>query len=430
MRIAVWHNLPSGGGKRALYYHVKGLVERGHFIESWCPPTADPAFLPLGRLVTEHIVPLKCYPKRSNNPLARLLVLYRMTVGKMGALQQHCRQCADEINSGGFDLLFANSATDYAVAPIARYVKIPKVIYLQEPYRPLYEASPVLPWALPTMPNGWWHSPSEIRNLVFDLLAVQWLRVQAREEYLSANAFDSILVNSLYSRESVLRAYGLDGKVCPLGIDSGVFINRHLPRENFAIGVGAIAPSKNVRFIIEALAQVPPPRPPLVWVANTCKAGYLKEIESFASIAGVDFNPRIEIGDEELIDLLNRAALMVYAPRLEPFGFAPLEANACGLPIVAVAEGGVRETIVHGKNGLLVQNDPSAMADAIQHLMHNPQLAREMGEKGCKLVADQWSLERAVQQLEMHLKETVEKRNTFSARPVPDRAEYWKVWTD
>jgi hypothetical protein len=30
MKIAVWQNLPSGGGKRALYYHVRGLVELGH----------------------------------------------------------------------------------------------------------------------------------------------------------------------------------------------------------------------------------------------------------------------------------------------------------------------------------------------------------------------------------------------------------------
>src|SRR6266446_7167318 len=46
VKIAVWHNLPSGGGKRALYYHVRGLVERGHTVESWCPPTADQSYLP------------------------------------------------------------------------------------------------------------------------------------------------------------------------------------------------------------------------------------------------------------------------------------------------------------------------------------------------------------------------------------------------
>src|ERR1700722_18226794 len=59
MKIAVWHNLPSGGGKRALYDHVRGLVARGHYVESWCPPTADQEFLPISDLVLEHIVPFE-----------------------------------------------------------------------------------------------------------------------------------------------------------------------------------------------------------------------------------------------------------------------------------------------------------------------------------------------------------------------------------
>ena len=57
MKIAVWHNLPSGGGKRALYNHVRGLRERGHTLESWCPPTADQNYLPLSELIAEHVVP-------------------------------------------------------------------------------------------------------------------------------------------------------------------------------------------------------------------------------------------------------------------------------------------------------------------------------------------------------------------------------------
>jgi hypothetical protein len=62
MRIAIWHNLPSGGGKRALYYHVWGLVERGHSVEAWCPPSADQTYLPLGALIREHITPMDWRP--------------------------------------------------------------------------------------------------------------------------------------------------------------------------------------------------------------------------------------------------------------------------------------------------------------------------------------------------------------------------------
>lgn len=56
MKIAVWHNLPSVGGNRALCGHVKGLVERGHTVESWCPPSVDQTYLPLSEWSREHQV--------------------------------------------------------------------------------------------------------------------------------------------------------------------------------------------------------------------------------------------------------------------------------------------------------------------------------------------------------------------------------------
>jgi len=62
MKIAIWHNLPSGGAKRALWNHVSGLLKRGHKIEAWRPETADKNFLPLGELCPEHVLPLQPSP--------------------------------------------------------------------------------------------------------------------------------------------------------------------------------------------------------------------------------------------------------------------------------------------------------------------------------------------------------------------------------
>ena len=58
MRVAVWHNLPSGGAKRALRGHVEGLIARGHHVEAWCPPLADRSFIPFEDLIPEHVVPI------------------------------------------------------------------------------------------------------------------------------------------------------------------------------------------------------------------------------------------------------------------------------------------------------------------------------------------------------------------------------------
>jgi len=74
------------------------------------------------------------------------------------------------------------------------------------------------------------------------------------------------------------------------------------------------------------------------------------------------------LATSELSTYLIAAPCWSLPPRLEPFGFAPLEANACGFPVVAVAEEGIRGTVVDGVNGLLVEDHPDAIAHAIQRL--------------------------------------------------------------
>jgi glycosyltransferase involved in cell wall biosynthesis len=109
------------------------------------------------------------------------------------------------------------------------------------------------------------------------------------------------------------------------------------------------------------------------------------------------------VSDAELLDALNRARVMLYTSRLEPFGYAPLEANACGTPVVAVAEGGVRETVLDGVNGFLAERDPASLAAALARLLDDPGLAEEMGRRAALHVRERWSLEASIDRLEAHL---------------------------
>ena len=69
--------------------------------------------------------------------------------------------------------------------------------------------------------------------------------------------------------------------------------------------------------------------------------------------------------DAELRHLYRRAAV-VLLPGEEDFGIVPLEAQACGRPVVALGRGGALETVVPGETGLLVNEPgPAAFADAI-----------------------------------------------------------------
>ena len=154
MRIAVWHNLPSGGGKRALYDHVRGLVERGHHVEAWCPPTANRSYLPLADLVTEHVTPLRW--NAEGGSLAKLQPIYWNMHSKIAAMDEHCRLCAEQMQAGGFDVLYAASCFIFTTTSIGRQARLPSLLYLQEPNRPMYEALPELIWAAPKLEGSAW----------------------------------------------------------------------------------------------------------------------------------------------------------------------------------------------------------------------------------------------------------------------------------
>jgi len=81
----------------------------------------------------------------------------------------------------------------------------------------------------------------------------------------------------------------------------------------------------------------------------------------------------------------------------------PLEAMACAAPVVAVAEGGLRESVVPGVTGYLVDRSPAEFGQAIARLVTDPALACRMGETGRDLVLREWTWEKAVGKLNVHL---------------------------
>lgn len=404
MKIAVWHNLPSGGGKRALYYHVRGLVERGHNVACWSLDTADQSYLPLSEFGPQHIIPSQFKGQSRRRYVGKWFNGYNETIDRLRAFDEACQRCAREIEAGDFDLLFANSALSYYMPYIMRHVRLPKVLYLQEPCRFMYEASPVLPWVLGAHENL--EQAANLfrpRQFIADYPRLQTLRVQAKQEWLNARACNCLLVNSYFSRESILRAYGVDAKVCYLGIDTTLFRNLAIERERFIVGLGSFDSIKGIDLAVKAVSLLAEPRPPLVWISNSGSQTYKSEMSELARSLGVELRIEEAISDAELVTTLNKAALLLYTSRLEPFGFAPLEANACGLPVVGVAEGGVRETIRDGLNGFLVDPEPESIARAADRLLQDPALARQMGENAAVHVQQTWNVEGSVDRLETFL---------------------------
>ena len=109
------------------------------------------------------------------------------------------------------------------------------------------------------------------------------------------------------------------------------------------------------------------------------------------------------VSDEELINYYNSARITAYTPVQEPFGLVPLESMACGTPVIAVKEGGIQESILHGQTGLLVERDPLLFSEALQSLLTNQSLLDEYSRKGRDHILKYWTWDKAVATIDEYL---------------------------
>ena len=216
---------------------------------------------------------------------------------------------------------------------------------------------------------------------------------------------DSLLANSKFTQASMKAVYEVDTPICRYGVDPDEFGPvQGISRERHLLSVGELSPRKGYDFLVESLGYIPEAqRPELRIACNNVLAQEREYIEKLSNEKGVVVEILTNLSTEKLKIEYNRAALCVYAPVLEPFGLVPLEAMACGAPVVGVREGGVAESIVHEHTGLLVERDAERFANAIQYLLSNPALRAEYGRNGREHVLQNWTWEASSAQLEGYL---------------------------
>jgi len=395
MRIAIYHNLPSGGAKRALYELSRRLV-RTCDIDVYTLSCADHEFCDLRPYSKEHIVfpfepwPLVRRPFGRLNQGIRTLDLFRL-----GALQ---RQVASKIDAGGYDVVLVNHCLYERAPSLLRLTRTPTVYYCQEPPRLFYE---------PQIPRPYLRL-SRLQRLgnCLDPLPLLYRTVLSKHDRANVWAASRVLVNSAYSRESLYRAYGISSVVSYLGVDPELFLPLDLPRQGSVLSVGVLDPRKGFDFLLRGLALIDEVRrPPLVLVSNAADSREREYLAALADHLGVSVAFKILISDDDLVRLYNSAALTLYTPVMEPFGFVPLESMACGTPVVGVREGGVRESVVDDVTGILVDRDPAELASAVRELLADGERLDRYGRQGRQHVLKNWTWEASVAQLERHLED-------------------------
>ncbi|HEY8494946.1 MAG TPA: glycosyltransferase, partial [Myxococcota bacterium] len=192
-----------------------------------------------------------------------------------------------------------------------------------------------------------------------------------------------------------LQALGADARrvaVVPCGVDLERFRpdGPRRPRAHRArvVAVTRLVERKGIADLIEAVARLPgvellvaggPACEGLVDDAEACR------LRAVARRFGVEDRVHL-LGRVERADvpaLLRSADVVACCPWYEPFGIVPVEAMACGVPVVGAAVGGLLDTVVHGVTGLLVPaRRPDRIADALARVLGSGALRARLGAAG------------------------------------------------
>jgi len=182
----------------------------------------------------------------------------------------------------------------------------------------------------------------------------------ARWDRDTADRADRYVAISHYVAGRIRRYYNRDATVVYPPVDTDFFRPDASTPRRFALVVSALAPYKRIDLAIAAcrLADVP-----LTIVGEGPERAALER----AAMGNGDVRFLGRRSSEEIRELYQQAAVTLL-PGEEDFGIAPLEAQACGRPVVALGRGGARETVIDDETGFLVDEaTPQAFADAIAH---------------------------------------------------------------
>jgi glycosyltransferase involved in cell wall biosynthesis len=248
---------------------------------------------------------------------------------------------------------------------------------------------------------------------------------------------DRIIAECPQDEEDLMRLYRAKSwriSTVPCGVDLTEFApgskaearrELGLADDEFVIlQLGRMVPRKGIDNVVRAVAKMPrhmrvrllvvggeSPEPD---ETRTPEIGRLRQLARERGIADrVTFTGQRQ--RESLRSCYAAADVFVTTPWYEPFGITPLEAMACGTPVVGSHVGGIRHTVVDGVTGYLVPpRDPEALAERLIYLQENPALGQALGRAGVRRVRSLFTWERVADDL-ARVYDSVRRRATAAA---------------
>jgi D-inositol-3-phosphate glycosyltransferase len=214
-------------------------------------------------------------------------------------------------------------------------------------------------------------------------------------EALLAQQADALVAVSEAEADTIRTRLGADADrvwiVVP-GVDGSVFRpSARPPREQssrYVVAAARVQPLKGLDLAIEAIGEVPEAVRPTLVIAGDASSeagGYVEELRALAAEHGVADRVQF-VGPQSRADLafLFRESAAVLVPsHSETYGLVALEGSASGVPVVAAAAGGLREAVVDGETGVVLESrDPSVWAGEITRILTDGAYAHGLAAAG------------------------------------------------
>jgi len=225
---------------------------------------------------------------------------------------------------------------------------------------------------------------------------INYLRIW---DIVSSNRVDYFIANSKNVSQRIKKFYNRSSVVIHPPIDTD-FFQPGTHKKDFFLIVSALAPYKKISLAIETFNQL---KVPLKVVGIGSEFRRLKKMAK----SNIEFLGWVS--NEELLELYQQCRAFIF-PGEEDFGICPLEAQACGKPVVAFARGGILETLIDGKTGVFFHK-PTVDAliqaiDKVEKISFNKESIRQN--------ALRFSKEKFKQKICEYIKECSEKHNKGS----------------
>ncbi len=164
-------------------------------------------------------------------------------------------------------------------------------------------------------------------------------------DVISSNRVDFFVANSNYVAQRIKKTYNRDAKVIYPPVNTNNF-KLHVDKEDYYVAASRLVSYKKIDLIVNAFNQMPDKKLKVV--------GDGPELNKIKKIANANVEVLGRRKNDSLISIFQKSRALVYAAD-EDFGIIPVEAQACGTPVIAYRKGGLKETVIENETGVFFE---------------------------------------------------------------------------